>query len=73
MAWLAVSVAAGSIGLAVIAFCAFRVWLEVRGFGLELERARRRLAPKHSALARELSDTENARPSQPRGDGVRSA
>ncbi|RFS83947.1 hypothetical protein D0T12_17270 [Actinomadura spongiicola] len=67
------SVAAGSIGLAVIAFCAFRVWLGVRRFGHELERARRRLVTKQSALARELSDPEYAHTSQPRGDGVRSA
>jgi hypothetical protein len=73
VAWIAVSVAAGFVGLAVIAFCAFRVWLGVRSFGRELQRTRRRLAPKQLALRDELSRGESGRRSQPPGDGVPSA
>lgn len=71
--WLAVSVSLGSVGLAVLACCAFKVWLGVRRFGRELERTRRRLEPKHSALRDELSIMEEARASQPPEDGVRSS
>ncbi|MFI0409041.1 hypothetical protein [Actinomadura sp. 3N508] len=73
MAWVAVSVSLGFVGLAVLAFCAFRVWLGVRRFGRELERTRRRLAPKQSALRGELSRLEEARASQPAEGGVRSS
>ncbi|MFD0534023.1 hypothetical protein ACFQY7_09875 [Actinomadura luteofluorescens] len=41
MAWVSVSVALGFAGLAVLAWCAFKVWLGVRRFGRELERTRR--------------------------------
>ncbi|MFI0373914.1 hypothetical protein E1287_41685 [Actinomadura sp. KC06] len=73
MAWVAVSVSLGFVGLAVLAYCAFRVWLGVRRFGRELERTRRRLAPKQSALRGELSRLEEARASQPSEGGVRSS
>ncbi|WUI03162.1 hypothetical protein OHR68_15575 [Spirillospora sp. NBC_00431] len=72
MAWVAVSVALGFVGLAVLAYCAFRVWLGVRRFGRELERTRRRLGPKQSALRGELSRLEEARAAQPSEGGVRS-
>ncbi|GAA4226906.1 hypothetical protein GCM10022254_13240 [Actinomadura meridiana] len=70
---MAVSVAAGSVGLAVIAVCAFRLWLAVRRFGRELQRTRRRLVPKQLALRDELGRAEHGRRSQPSGDGVPSA
>jgi hypothetical protein len=73
MAWVAVSVCLGFAGLAVLAFCAFKVWLGVRRFGRELERTRRRLGPKHSTLRSELSRLERTRASQRPGDGVRSS
>lgn len=67
------SVSLGSAGLAVLAFCAFKVWLGVRRFGRELERTRRRLEPEQAALRGELSRLEDARASQPPEDGVRSS
>ncbi|MEO3824467.1 hypothetical protein [Actinomadura sp. B10D3] len=73
MAWVSVSVSLGFAGLAVLAWCAFKVWLGVRRFGRELERTRRRLEPKQSALRDELSRLDEARSSQPPGEGVRSS
>ncbi|MGP4028038.1 hypothetical protein [Actinomadura sp. 3N407] len=73
MAWVAVSVSMGFVGLAVLAWCAFKVWLGVRRFGRELERTRRRLEPKQSALRDEVSRMEETRASQPPEDGVRSS
>jgi hypothetical protein len=72
VAWVSVSVSLGFAGLAVLAWCAVKVWLGVRRFGRELERTRRRLEPKRSALRDELSRLEDARSPQPPGDGVRS-
>ncbi|HEY8480862.1 MAG TPA: hypothetical protein VIL71_13635 [Spirillospora sp.] len=72
MAWVAVSVSLGSVGLAVLAWSAFRLWLAVRSFGRELERTRRRLEREHSALRDEVSRTETTRASQSPEDGVRS-
>ncbi|HLV75882.1 hypothetical protein FHX41_3046 [Actinomadura hallensis] len=72
MAWVAVSVSLGFVGMAVLAWCAFKVWLAVRRFGRELERTGRRLERERSALLDELSRMETTRPSQPPGDGVRS-
>ncbi|NVI89249.1 hypothetical protein [Actinomadura sp. BRA 177] len=71
--WVAVSVSLGSAGLAVLACCAFKVWLGVRRFGRELERTKRRLEPKQSALRDELSRLQDARSSQTPDEGVRSA
>ncbi|MEU8346470.1 hypothetical protein [Actinomadura meyerae] len=71
--WVAVSVSLGFAGLAVLAWCAFKVWLGVRRFGRELERTRRRLEPKRSALRDELSRLDESRSSQTSGEGVRSA
>ncbi|QKW40590.1 hypothetical protein HUT06_22610 [Actinomadura sp. NAK00032] len=71
--WVAVSVSLGFAGLAVLAWCAFKVWLGVRRFGRELERTRRRLEPKQSALRDELSRLDESRSSQTPGEGVRSA
>ncbi|MEV3924626.1 hypothetical protein [Actinomadura coerulea] len=73
MAWVSVSVSLGFAGLAVLAWCAFKVWLGVRRFGRELERTRRRLEPERSALLDELSRLEDDRSPQPPGDGVRSS
>ncbi|GAA2272267.1 hypothetical protein GCM10010402_30600 [Actinomadura luteofluorescens] len=73
VAWVSVSVALGFAGLAVLAWCAFKVWLGVRRFGRELERTRRRLEPERSALRDELSRLEDDRSPQPPGDGVRSS
>ncbi|XRQ15534.1 hypothetical protein ACN3XK_33030 [Actinomadura welshii] len=72
MAWVAVSVSLGFAGLAVLAWCAFKVWLGVRRFGRELERTRRRLEREHSALRDEVSRMERTRAPQPPEDGVRS-
>ncbi|GAA4148470.1 hypothetical protein GCM10022416_42790 [Actinomadura keratinilytica] len=75
--WVGVSVALGFAGLAVLAVCAFRVYLGVRRLGRELGRARRRLAPRHSALTEELRILQDR--TAPRGearrrqDGVRSS
>ncbi|WP_433471888.1 hypothetical protein ACQPZP_23515 [Spirillospora sp. CA-142024] len=66
MAWVSVAVSLGFAGLAVLAWCAFKVWLGVRRFGRELERTRRRLEPEHSALRDELARLDEARTSQPR-------
>ncbi|QFG19893.1 hypothetical protein F7P10_00590 [Actinomadura sp. WMMB 499] len=73
VAWVAVSVTAGFVGLAVLAYCAFKVYLGVRRLGRELERTRSRLAPKQSALRDELSLLEGSRAPQAREDGVRSS
>ncbi|NDU73272.1 hypothetical protein GWI34_11590 [Actinomadura sp. DSM 109109] len=73
VAWVSVSVSLGFLGLAVLAWCAFKVWLGVRRFGRELERTRRRLEPKRSALRDELSRRDDDRSPQPPGDGVRSS
>ncbi|WP_433461429.1 hypothetical protein [Spirillospora sp. CA-128828] len=73
MAWVSVAVSLGFAGLAVLAWCAFKVWLGVRRFGRELERTRRRLEPEQSALRDELSRLDEARASQPPGEGVRSS
>ncbi|WP_021593630.1 MULTISPECIES: hypothetical protein [Actinomadura] len=67
MSWVSVSVSLGFAGMAVLAWCAFKVWLGVRRFGRELERTRRRLEPKQSALRDELSRLDEARSSQPPG------
>jgi threonine/homoserine/homoserine lactone efflux protein len=71
--WVAVSVSLGFAGVAVLAWCAFKVWLGVRRLGRELERTKRRLEPKRSALSDELSRLPEPRPSQTPDEGVRSA
>lgn len=73
VAWVPVSVVLGFVGLAVLGYCSFRVYLAVRGLGRELERTRARLAPKQSALRDELRDLEDARTPYGSGDGVRSS
>jgi hypothetical protein len=73
VAWLGVSVALGFVGLAVLAACSFRVYLGVRRFGRELERARRRLEPQHSELLDELRLLHETREAQSPADGVRSS
>ncbi|WP_433338509.1 hypothetical protein [Spirillospora sp. CA-294931] len=73
MTWVPVAVGLGFAGLAVLAACAFKVYLGVRRFGRELDRARRRLEPKQSALRDELEIIHEARTPQDRGDGVRSS
>jgi HAMP domain-containing protein len=73
MMWVAVSVSLGFAGVAVLAWCAFKVWLGVRRLGRELERTKRRLEPKRSALSDELSRLQDSRSSQTPDEGVRSA
>ncbi|MFI0356106.1 hypothetical protein [Actinomadura sp. 9N407] len=73
VAWGGVSVVLGFAGLAVLAVCSFRVYLGVRRLGRELERARRRLGPQHSALRDELRNLQEAREAQEPDDGVRSS
>ncbi|MCP2342606.1 hypothetical protein [Actinomadura rupiterrae] len=72
MTWLAAAVVLGFAGLAVLAWCSFRVWLGVRRLARELERTRRRLQPKHSALRAEVRDLQDARAPAGPGEGVRS-
>jgi hypothetical protein len=52
--WVLASVGVAFAGLLVLAFCGFRVFVAVARLGRELERTRRRLAPKQAALADEL-------------------
>ncbi|MFC9974457.1 hypothetical protein ACFVH6_26490 [Spirillospora sp. NPDC127200] len=69
-AWI--TVALSFAGLAVLAFCAFKVYLGVRRLARELDRTRRRLEPQHSALRDELHDLQEAHAARGSGDGVRS-
>jgi len=73
VAWVPVSVSLGFAGLAVLAYCSFKVYLGVRRFGRELDRTRRRLEPKQSALRDELTDLHEPRAPQAPGDGVGSS
>ncbi|WP_344958463.1 hypothetical protein [Actinomadura miaoliensis] len=76
MGWVGASVALGFAGLAVLAVCAFKVYLGVRRLGRELDRTRRRLAPRHSALNEELRILQETAPrgeARRREDGVRSS
>ncbi|RFU39145.1 hypothetical protein DZF91_23955 [Actinomadura logoneensis] len=73
MTWLAMAVALGSAGLAVLAWCSFRVWLGVRRLARELERTRRRLGPKHSVLRAEVRDLRDSRAPAEAAEGVRSS
>ncbi|MFP3967308.1 hypothetical protein SMC26_33760 [Actinomadura fulvescens] len=66
------AVVLGFVGLAVLAYCGFKVYLGVRRLGRELDRTRRRLEPKHSALQDELRILKDARETQDPEDGVRS-
>lgn len=68
--WAQVFVGVAFAGLAVLAFCTAKVVRAVHGLGRELERARRRLEPKQSALQSELRPTQDTEDSQ---DGVRSS
>jgi hypothetical protein len=52
--WVLASVGIASAGMAVLAYCAFRVAVAVRGLAGELQRTRRRLEPKQALLADEL-------------------
>ncbi|WP_240489896.1 hypothetical protein [Actinomadura atramentaria] len=72
MGWTGLAVGLGFAGLAVLAYCSFRVYLGVRRLGRELGRARARLAPKHQELRGELRDLQDSRTPQPPSDGVRS-
>ncbi|GLW64935.1 hypothetical protein Arub01_31790 [Actinomadura rubrobrunea] len=74
--WVGASVALGFAGLAVLAVCAFKVYLGVRHLGRQLDRARRRLAPRHSALRDELEVLQERAArgeARRRRDGVRSS
>jgi hypothetical protein len=48
-------------GLVVIGACAVQVFAAVRGLGRELQRTRRRLEPKRSALSMATRRLERAR------------
>ncbi|RAY13988.1 hypothetical protein DPM19_17015 [Actinomadura craniellae] len=70
--WVQVAVAAGFLGLAVLAFCAVRLFRAVGRLGRELERTRRRLEPKQRALRGEFRTLQDGQDyTGPRG-GVRS-
>ncbi|MEV5572034.1 hypothetical protein AB0L06_18480 [Spirillospora sp. NPDC052269] len=73
MTWTAIAVTLGFAGLAVLAWCSFRVWLGVRRLARELERTRRRLEPKQSALNAEVGDLRDSRAPAGSGEGVRSS
>ncbi len=73
LGWSGLAVALGSAGLAVLAYCAFKVWLAVRRLGRELDRTRRRLAPKQGALRDELRTLHDTRSPQDVDEGVRSS
>jgi len=49
-----VSVVLGFVGLAVLFYAAFRVFLGTRGLGREVERTRRRLEPRQRELQRRV-------------------
>lgn len=61
MSWAMVWVALAFAGLAVLAVCAIRIHVAVRGFGRELARTRARLAPKHAEISRELNKLGGSR------------
>jgi hypothetical protein len=67
------SVGVSFAGLAVLAVCAFRVFLAVRGLARELERTKRLLEPRRLALQNELQALRHARESLTARDGVRSS
>ena len=48
-------------GLVVIGVCAVQVFVAVRGLGRELQRTKRRLAPKRTALLTAADRLERAR------------
>ena len=48
-------------GLVVLGACSLNVFLAVRELGRELERTRRRLAPKQADLRREVKRLERTR------------
>ncbi|MFC5187832.1 hypothetical protein [Actinomadura harenae] len=73
MIWTGLAVGLAFAGLAVLAWCSFRVWLGVRRLARELERTRRRLEPEHSALRAEVRDLRDARTPVDSGEGVRSS
>jgi hypothetical protein len=52
--WLIAWVGLTSAGLVVLAVCAVKVYLAVRGLGREVDRTWRRLAPERRALRDEL-------------------
>ena len=54
MFWVVSSVALAFAGLLVLAYCAFRVFQAVRVLATEIERARRLLGPRRSALKDEV-------------------
>jgi hypothetical protein len=61
MPWVMMFVGLAFAGLAVLAFCAVRVHLAVRGLGRELQQAKRRLGPKRSALEAAARRLDRAR------------
>jgi predicted lysophospholipase L1 biosynthesis ABC-type transport system permease subunit len=61
MPWVMSFVGLVFAGLVVLAVCAGRLFLAVRGLGRELERAGRRLEPKRSALRLAAQRLERAR------------
>jgi hypothetical protein len=52
--WVLASVGIAFVGMLVLAYGSFRVFVGVQRLGHELERTRRRLEPKQAALADEL-------------------
>ena len=54
MSWVVASVALAVAGLLVIGYCAMRVFVAVRALAREVDRTRRKLAPRQAALRDEL-------------------
>jgi hypothetical protein len=71
--WVVVSVGVAFAGLVVLAVCAARVFLAVRGLARELERTKRRLEPRQKTLRSELRTLRRETEPDTHPDGVRSS
>lgn len=71
--WAQVFVGVAFAGLVVLAVCSVKVFRALRTLGRELERARRRIEPKQSALSGELRRLRDAQEAEHVPDGVRSS
>ncbi|GAA4633690.1 hypothetical protein GCM10023196_072220 [Actinoallomurus vinaceus] len=60
MPWMMLYVALAFAGMVVLAGCAIKVSLAVRGLGRELRRTRERLEPEHAKLVREMRRLEGS-------------
>ncbi|MFC0553059.1 hypothetical protein ACFFHJ_19390 [Planotetraspora thailandica] len=58
MTWIFVAVGLAMAGLSVLGFLSARVFVAARGLGLEIDRARQRLAPFSGEFSGERSDEQ---------------